>query len=84
MEIKNIIEKIEIDINYEDENENIPILIGMITGGFIPMLFLFIISKNLDNLLLLTLIIILGPILCFTTSIASGILFKNLYLKNKN
>lgn len=84
MEIKNIIEKIEIDINYEDENENIPILIGMITGGFISMLFLFIISKNLDNPLLLTLIIILGPILCFITSIAIGILFKNLYLKNKN
>lgn len=84
MKIKNLIEKMEIDINYENENENIAILIGIIIGAFIPMLFLFVISKNIDNLLLLTLIIILGPILCFITSIASGILFKNLYLKNKN
>ncbi len=83
MEIKNLTKKAEINITYEDENENILILMAMITGGFIPMLFLFIISKNIDNLFLLTLIIILGPILCFITSITSGVLLKNLFLAKK-
>lgn len=77
LEIKNLIEQV-----IQKETDNIPILIGMIIGGFLPLLLFFIIFKNIDNALLLSLIIILGPILSLVSSITSAILIKNIFKKH--
>jgi VIT1/CCC1 family predicted Fe2+/Mn2+ transporter len=78
MEIKDLIKKEELDSKNEKELYDIPILIGMLIGGFFPLLFFFIISKKIDNLFLLTLIVVLGPILSIVSGILSGIIFNNL------
>jgi VIT1/CCC1 family predicted Fe2+/Mn2+ transporter len=78
MEIKDLIKKEELDSITEKELYYIPILMGMLIGGFLPLLFFFIISKKIDNLFLLTLIVFLGPILSIVSSILSGIIFNNL------
>jgi len=78
MEIKDLIKKEEMDLKAEKELYDIPILIGMIISGFIPLLFFFIISQKIDNLFLLTLIVLLGPILSIVLSILSGLIFKSI------
>jgi len=83
MEIKDLIKKEELDSITEKELYNIPILIGMLIGGFLPLLFFFVISKKIDNLFLLTLIVFFGPIISIVSSILSGIIFNNL-VYNRN
>jgi len=78
MEIKDLIKKEEMGLKAEKELYDIPILIGMIISGFIPLLFFFIISQKIDNLFLLTLIVLLGPILSIVLSILSGLIFKSI------
>jgi VIT1/CCC1 family predicted Fe2+/Mn2+ transporter len=78
MEMKDLIKKEELDSITEKELYNIPILMGMLIGGFLPLLFFFIISKKIDNLFLLTLIVFLGPIVSIVSSILSGIIFNKL------
>jgi VIT1/CCC1 family predicted Fe2+/Mn2+ transporter len=78
MEIKDLIKKEELDSITEKELYDIPILMGMLIGGFLPLLVFFIISKKIDNLFLLTLIVFLGPIISIVSSILSGIIFNNL------
>jgi len=67
----------------KDEKElyDIPILMGMLIGGFLPLLVFFVISKKIDNLFLLTLIVFFGPIISIVSSILSGIIFNNLVYK---
>jgi len=81
MEIKDLIKKEELDSKNEKELYDIPILIGMLIGGFLPLLFFFVISKKIDNLFLLTLIVVFGPVLSIVSSILSGIIFNNLVYK---
>ena len=78
MEIKDLIKKEELESITEKELYDIPILMGMLIGGFLPLLFFFVISKKIDNLFLLTLIVVLGPILSIVSGILSGIIFNNL------
>jgi VIT1/CCC1 family predicted Fe2+/Mn2+ transporter len=78
MEIKDLIKKEALDSTNEKELYDIPILMGMLIGGFLPLLFFFVISKKIDNLFLLTLIVVLGPILSIVSGILSGIIFNNL------
>lgn len=81
MEIKNLIKKEEMESKDEKELYDIPILMGMLIGGFLPLLVFFIISKKIDNLFLLTLIVFFGPIISIVSSILSGIIFNNLVYK---
>ncbi|MGC8733638.1 MAG: hypothetical protein ACP5RD_01105 [bacterium] len=76
LEIKNLIEQIEIN---EKETDNIPILIGMIIGGFLPLLLFFIISNSINNIFLLNFTIIIGLILSLISSITNSILIKNVF-----
>jgi VIT1/CCC1 family predicted Fe2+/Mn2+ transporter len=84
MEIKDLIKKEELDSITEKELYDIPILMGMLIGGFFPLLFFFVISKKIDNLFLLTLIVVFGPIISIVSSILSGIIFNNLVYKRNS
>lgn len=84
MEIKDLIKKEELESITEKELYDIPILMGMLIGGFLPLLVFFIISKKIDNLFLLTLIVVFGPVLSIVSSILGGIIFNNLVYKRNS